>query len=70
MIQRPAQQYYCEKSHSHVLQDYGGNDYEETTYDYEFERPTLDLEDDAEDALEVSDDGVDDGGHGGGHSGG
>ena len=61
MIQRPAYQYYSEISHSSVLQDYGGNDYEETTYDYEFERPALDLEDDAEDALEVSDDG----GHGG-----
>lgn len=33
------------------------SDYEETTYDYEFERPTLELADDAEDTLEVSDGG-------------
>ena len=31
------------------------SDYEETTYDYELERPALDLDDDAEDTLEVSD---------------
>ena len=30
-------------------------DYEETTYDYELEMPALDLEEDAEDTLEVSD---------------
>ena len=30
------------------------SDYDETTYDYELERPALDLEDDAEDTLEVA----------------
>ena len=37
------------------LQDYGVSDYEETTYDYELERPALELEEDAEDTLEVRD---------------
>ena len=49
---------------SHCLQDYGVSDYQETTYDYEFERPALDLEDDVEDTLEVSDGGGFAGGRG------
>ena len=35
------------------IEDYNGGDYEETTYDYELERPALELEDDLEDTLEV-----------------
>ena len=35
------------------MEDYNGGDYEETTYDYELERPALELEDDLEDTLEV-----------------
>ena len=35
------------------MEDYNVGDYEETTYDYELERPALELEDDLEDTLEV-----------------
>ena len=59
MILRQAD--HCSIVMSHCLtvsiQDYDVSDYEETTYDYELERPALDLDDDAEDTLEVSDGG-------------